>query len=375
MVETGRVVNVNIADWTVDVVMDKGGKRHPDILVNSPYLHYQNGEGVYVVPEVGAVCWVCTPSEGDDAQEFILGFQPPMQGTKDFSAGRPDMNPGDIMLRTRDENFLILRRGGVVQIGATPTSQRMYIPVRNFIRDFAENYELLAFGGSMQWLVGDDRLEDGPPEYGKRQGKFTTFQLLAKEKANDPGHVVDLTIGSHGEGDPTTLSIVARASGAEGAAMKVELKVTKEGDVSWDVQKDWSMSVQGNHTTMVKGDLALDVSGKIHQQSRGNGEYIANGNMLVRGDGDTTIKGGTKVDVDAPFINLGGASASFSAVLGEQLNSFLTALLGHIDSLQCPSAPLIGAGSLPVVSLTGPVTPKMVGQLPMNLSNTVKVKQ
>jgi len=371
-VETARIVNVNIADWTVDVFCEHAGKRYRDVQVMSPYLHYMNGECMSIMPEVGAICWVCVPSEGSNAEEFVLGFQSVMQGRGDYSGGRPALNPGDMMMRTRDENFIILRRGGIVQIGATPTSQRMYVPVRNFIRDFAENYELLSFGGSMQWLVGEDRSENA-------QGNDkTTFSLLVKEKANDPGHVVDLTIGSHGEDTATTLSIVSRESGAKDAAVKATMSISRDGSVSWALEKDWLMTVQGDHTTEVKGKLSLDVSGDIHQQSRGSSEIIANGNMLLRGDGDTVIKGGAspsnKVDIEAGKINIGGASAVQPAVLGTSLKAFLEVLVNAVDGNPDPVAPLVGASPLPTTSLQGPIGAKVKGLLETITSKTVNVK-
>ena len=70
------------------------------------------------------------------------------------------MNPGDIGMTTRDGNFIMLRRGGIVQLGATAMAQTVYIPIRNYIKQFCENYELHTLGGDVEWRV--DRVESDP---------------------------------------------------------------------------------------------------------------------------------------------------------------------------------------------------------------------
>src|SRR5574337_1687504 len=111
VIEKGRIVNVNIKDWSVDVAGEYANKIFLDVQVASPYLHYANGEGIYVMPEVGAMCWICIPSTGHMAPAFVLGFMAPIDERKgddgqipaNFRAGRQNLNPGDIMMRTRDE--------------------------------------------------------------------------------------------------------------------------------------------------------------------------------------------------------------------------------------------------------------------------------
>ena len=174
----GRVMNVNLVKWTIDVAAQFDRKKYFNIQVSSPYLHHSNGEGIYVVPEIGCTAMVCIPS--DSAPPFVLCFVMAHQAIDDsstdapsgtsshgtptpnatdssFAGGRPVAKLGDIWLRTRDDNFVILHRGGVLQLGATELAQRIYIPLNNQVMDVSENYSHHNAGGAITW-----GLQDGP---------------------------------------------------------------------------------------------------------------------------------------------------------------------------------------------------------------------
>jgi len=349
-IETCRIVNVNITAWTVDVISEYGNKRYFDIQVMSSYFHPTNGEGVYVQPEVGAMVWVCKPSAGRFAQAFVMGFQSVFDSnTSDFSGGRQALNPGDIMLRTRDENFIILRRGGVVQIGATPTAQRMFIPIKNIIRDFCENYELLSFGGELTWTTQrDDKTTDG--------AAMTKFSLLAKEKANDPKHVAELTIGSHGDGDKTTLLLKVNESGAKDAKLMVSLTVTKEGNVTWTTEKDYVMKVKKNYQLeSAEGDITVKASqGAVNvQASKAISIKSDTDAVKIEASQGATLKGGSSATIDAPMVSIGGSGASSPLIKGDKLVSLLSTLITQISTFTCaaPGSPVVAAAS--VASLAG----------------------
>ena len=336
VIETGRIMNVNIDDWSVDVVSEYANKRYFDIQVMSSYFHYANGEGIYVMPEIGAMVWICKPTQGRFGAPFILGFQSPFDTDNgNFRSGRQSLNPGDIMLRTRDENFIVLRRGGVVQIGATPIAQRMFIPIRNFIKDFCENYELHTFGGDLTWLT--DRTDqtttgDSP----------TTFSLSAKRLASDPGQVAKLTVGSHGQADPTILKLVIYDSGKEDAKPLITMVLDNLGDVTWTIEKDWNVVAKGDINFESKeGDVSL-------KSDKGNMLLEAAKTLSLisdTGDIDVTAAGTVKEKsnghiIEAPEIKLGGAAANDPLVLGIELQSWLKNLLAALQSATCAGNPL-----------------------------------
>lgn len=362
-VETARIINVNISDWSVDVVTEFGDKKYFDIQIGMSYFHYANGEGIYVVPEVGAYVWVCNPSSGIDATPFIIAFQSPFdEGSKSYRSNRADLNPGDIMMKTRDENFITLRRGGVVQIGSTPSAQRMYIPIRNTINDFCENYNLRTIAGAMQWTVHrDEKTTSGEA--------LTEFQLKVREKANDPEPIAKLTVGSpDGEEGVVKFRLEIMDKG-DGGEVQVLAELDKEGNISLVTQGNYSATIEGNAEVNINGDALTTVEGTATYTSKGDAVLEStNGALIAKALSDATmessananVKAAANVNVEGVKINLGGAAAYSPVVKGTELASFLSTLLTHIAAFQCPcSAVASGLAAVP----GGAATPLTAGML------------
>lgn len=340
VVETVRVVNVNIDAWSVDVVSEYGNKRWFDIQVMTPYFHYVNGEGIYVMPEVGALAWLCKSSAGDRAEAFILGFQSPYDESEDgFRDGRSALNPGDIMMATRDENFIILRRGGVVQLGSTPICQTMYVPINNIIRHFCEKFEINAFGGELLW-------ETWRREESSDEDVFTTFYLNAKEKADDPGHVAKLSIGSHGDGDPLRLQLTMYPDGTEGAEFVADLQIDNEGNVTWDSRFNYTIVAAKNFTvTTEEESITLDSAKDFYAKSAEAMNMESGGDMVAASGGKSELTAAKGMTVDGQTIKIGAGASAEKMVLGTQLQNVLKQLCIAIKSLV--SVPGVSGGPLP----------------------------
>jgi hypothetical protein len=255
-----QVLNVNTRDYTVDVQYESYPySTHFDIPWMVPYLHQNQGEGMVIMPEVGSTVWICVPSEtGKDA--FVLGWTP-VQESGTYRAGRELLNPGDIHFKTRDGNFLFLRRGGIVQVGATSVCQRLFIPIRNIIRDFAENYELTTPAGDLTWEVA--RAEDQGDGH-----QACLFTLGCKEFSDDPNKdpLAVLKIGSHGGGNDTILSLETRDKG--GGSVKTSLTISKTGDVKWTVQGDIALTLKGNVTTTISKKMTVTSTQDMSLESK-----------------------------------------------------------------------------------------------------------
>jgi len=308
LVETVRVMNVNINDWSIDCVSEFGFKRYFDIQVMSPYFHFNNGEGMYVVPEAGALAWLCRPSDGKFGAPFLMGFKAPYdEDNASFRSGRQTLNPGDIMFRTRDENFIVLRRGGVVQIGSTPTAQRMYVPIQNFIKDFCENYQLFTFGGEMTWTTErDDQTTEGNAQ--------TRLTYKIKSTSDEPSHVLELTMGSHGEGEPVKLNLQVFSDGTNERVLMADLKITNEGDVIWNIEQDWILTAK-RHITMLteEGDITMDSAGTGTWSGQGDTLYKSKQGMAtLDGAKGALVTSGVQAEIEAPLIKLGSAASASS---------------------------------------------------------------
>jgi len=224
----GRVINVNMVNWTVDVISQFDRKYFNDIQVGAAYLHYNSGEGIYAVPDLGAVVMITIPS--DSSPPYVQSFVMPMEvanakgkfndpdqtvvtdqngtqtantsdvddsdapdGTRSrggavphpevdarFDGGRPPAKPGDIVLRGRDGNYVVLHRGGVLEIGATELAKRIFIPIGNKLMDISGQYEHTSTGGSIWW-----GLQEGPSVNNPPTQLMETYRLYANDKYAD----------------------------------------------------------------------------------------------------------------------------------------------------------------------------------------------
>lgn len=344
VIESGRVLDVDISTYTLTVTTQFTKKPQSGISFATPYQHFVNGEGIYFMPEVGSVCWICFPSDGQ--RPFVLAWGP-AQDEGDFRGKKKDLNPGDIYLGTRDENFLVLRRGGVVQIGGGPLNQRIFLPINNTIKDICENYSLSTLAGDLEWSIG--RNEDTTD--GKRPGLFA---LRAREFADDAQPIAELLIGSHSGDDKTILSLLVKDSGSDGAAQKVELKFTKEGTVEWTVRKDVVWTVDGKWSLEVKGDASLvSKTGKVSV-------FASAGAVEVDGKTGVKVNSAAQIELAAPLVKVGqkmsvGSGPQFPVLLATP--ELLIWFAAHIHTSTAPGTPTSPpAAPPPLVSATSKVT-------------------
>jgi hypothetical protein len=295
--EEGVVTDINRKTWAVTVETRHTAKTVEDVQFLVPYTHFSRGEGVHHMPEVGAVCMLGWPS--DNTPPLIMGYKgaagvqtstddAPERPTSDpegsatdvtLQAGRPEMNPGDIGITGRDENFLFLRRGGVLQLGATPISQRVYIPVLNYIRDYCENYSMETFGGDVSWTVGrqeEDPSGDAPASYvfhmnaNAQDAKATVrvrYMALPGTSGGDRA-AWEVKIAPQGV-DPDTggvtsevYSLIVTTGGDQAEIVGASREVTIKGDDTLRVQGSRSVSIQGNDSADISGAMRLVASGE-----------------------------------------------------------------------------------------------------------------
>lgn len=323
----GRVLNVNMVNWTVDVISQFDRHYYFDVQVGSAYLHYNNGEGIYCMPEVGAVVMLCVPS--DSSPPYVCAFVAPMevangdgkfnnpdnsvvttqQGTQEantsdvadddapagtrsrggavsnpkadasFAAGRPTANPGDIIMRTRDGNFIALRRGGVIEIGATELAQRLFIPIGNKIIDVSEEYEHDNVGGTEWW-----GLQEGPSITNEAAQKMETYRLLANDQ------YADLRIAKSNVFNP--IPEPAGSGGADAVAGFNETNNALSNKVTNPVVYEVVLARQGFRTrtgeivdkstiSSVKLKFFFDLNGNIFLRAEGSAYFAFAGKVTV----------------------------------------------------------------------------------------------
>lgn len=364
-IHEARVLDFNLVTWTVDVRTQFDQKFFPNVQVASPYMHANRGEGWYCIPEVNAKCLVCLPSDGPPP--IILAFMMPMETPEDpegsdgdtaaaettgtstgavFSGGRTRGKPGDQIWRGRDGNFVILHRGGVLQIGATELAQRIYIPLGNIVTDISQDYEHHNTGGSINWGMASSSTDDNPE---------TEFRQTFRMYANDERSDVRIAVGkvhqpvpepsgdagevssnaSLGIGDQIVLELVVAPGGFDTEAGTPATDVTKltklrlffdaagngflraEGSVNLRIKQklrlvvDEGIEVSTKKTCQITADESVHIVG-----SKGVQITAAKGAVVING-GDTPVAAvGSAVDilVSVPIpILVGGIPGAISS--------------------------------------------------------------
>lgn len=322
--EKAVITDVNRKTYTCTAESVYSSKKFEDVPVLSPYTHHAAGEGLHVLPEVGAYCYIGSPS--DESPSFIMGFVPPPAVTTSedsdparstlspegsltdvsYQANRPDGNPGDMGFTTRDGSFFMMRRGGVVQIGATPIAQRLYIPIDNFIRDFAQNYELSTFAGDLSWTVAPTEMDPGGPacQWVFHSREFATDAFATVRIRHTPLSAPGATSKAAWEVTVAPQGIDPETGAVVGATYI--MVVTTGGDQTEVIGASRVVTVAGNDSLTVEGDATWKISGVA--------TYTAQ-----------ELKMAAKVaELVADKLSLGVAQATEPAILGAKFLQWLS---------------------------------------------------
>jgi|SaaInlStandDraft_7_1057024.scaffolds.fasta_scaffold00038_41 hypothetical protein len=192
-IHLGRVVEVDPDRWICRVIGDDPPKEFTPVLVSSLFMGAL-GEGIHAMPEVGARVYVAVPSDG--SQKFLVGYAYTMDPTTEdarkagsFHSGRPYLNPGDIAALSRDQNGVVIRRGGIVEIRSTPLARTIFNPQQNQVLTLAENWEVETFGGKISWR--NLHREDD------RDGELTAqYEHQVRQYVDSPSSTLRLQMGA-----------------------------------------------------------------------------------------------------------------------------------------------------------------------------------
>jgi hypothetical protein len=233
----GRITDVDCDRWCLEVGKLFTVERMMDVPFATPYVGFK-GEGINFMPEVGGVVWICDPS--DSRQSFVLAWSPPARTKEDFNGeggARPDftcnrqkLNPGDISLTGADRNFVTLRRGGLLELGANKLCQRVFIPVGNIIRDIAQRYEI-------QTIPGELKFECASNEDHKNGKAPTRIRVTAKKYANDEKDVAEMILGEDPDAPGTGVISLKVFDTALGGLASCEIKLKETGDLTCTMLK------------------------------------------------------------------------------------------------------------------------------------------
>lgn len=330
----GVVIDINLTLWTVDVASKFDQKQYFNIQIGSPYLHSNFGEGIYVMPDLGAKCHVCIPSDGPPP--FVLDFIMPAEtipqaGPQDissdsssdstFAGGRSRAKPGDIYIKGRDGNFVILHRGGVLQVGCSELAQRVYIPLQNLVTDISQNYRHYNTGGSINWFLASGESETNPSTIHKE-----TYRLLADdEKASirvsigpakdfvaEPSNGANSDLNQLGIGTGSNNPIVFEVvlSPEQFGADKGSL----EKDTSKETKLRYFFDKKGGAFLRSEGSVLLHVRKKLRIVAQDNIDISTNKSFTLTAKSTGRIDGGDSLDIRGKVTKINGGSKPVATV-------------------------------------------------------------
>lgn len=278
-IELATVVAVNALQYTVDLLTEFTHRQLVDVPVASMYAHKAHAGGMFVMPEVGSQCYAFSCGDGTS---FVLGFvvgpgtdpspnadQATGPGVS-FAGKRAPLEPGDTFLGTRDRNHVILRRGGLLEIGATPLAQRVYIPIQNTIRDYFERYEAVSPLGEISWGHPTIALDAPASDATGDTPVLVTYSVKyrAQEDITEGKYTVEVRLG-----DLSSATLDPELDGEHmfaNSALLDETKTTPEdaaGTVSITVYSHMSKKVTYAFQLSREGDCVMKVGGYLHVES------------------------------------------------------------------------------------------------------------
>ena len=366
----GRVVNVDLVNYTVDVFSQFDQIRLLNIPVGAPYSHPNRGDGFTAVPEVGSKCAVCWP--GDSSPPFVLAFVMPHEtlplagddespaGTESrgstnqlptgasFAGGRPKGKPGDMFVRGRDGNFIVLHRGGVLQIGANELAQRVYVPLNNLVMDFAENYALHNAGGSINWGIQEGEGDSSNPAEYKQ-----TFRVYANDQYADIRAAVGRVHDPVPETDRDAITDEQRVELGKTEPIVYELTLTRNGFKAEDgallpgtgnlVKLRFVFDRAGNAFSRFDGNVGVLCKKRLRLRVKRELEVFADStfSMNVSSDAKMTVGGNFEITADVVRINGGDKPV---AHMGSLVTVTLPPTLLAVAPNPAGFAPLVAAG-------------------------------
>jgi hypothetical protein len=191
----GKILSVDRVRWTCQVQSEFGNRIIDGVEIKPDSVNTEGG-GSGAVPEVNSLVYLCYPST--DSTPFIMGgATAPRQldegddneDPNDRRMNRPVLDEGDILVASSGTSRIIVRKGGVLEIGASESAKRIYIPLQNLIREFSQSWEHESGGGRMSMKARDDDETYGP------ERTPAEFQLQWREFAEDEFPMVDLRMG------------------------------------------------------------------------------------------------------------------------------------------------------------------------------------
>jgi len=319
----------------------------------TPYYFKERGQGLFFIPEVGAICIVVNAQ----GQYFVMGFLPPIDATYSAQVSPPkqnlsqpadgqtseqqtsdpahvsyrsnregDMVAGDGCLKTRAGNKLKIFTNGNILVSATYLCLRLYSKLENWIHDICVNYMMRTPGGEIQW-----KNQTGQCEYSRKFKMATTDPMETVKEEIGPSigvsrRTVQSTVGIvqykeqiNPDGSFTVESMTPMMGGHKITfdATQIKVETTLAGI---------------NSITMNASGISIDSSATINVNAFASANVTALGSASITSTGPMSLTSSSALTMTAPV-------SSMSCLNPAGVN--LTTIAGSTNKVvaNMPSAP------------------------------------
>jgi hypothetical protein len=232
------------------------------------------------------------PSVGDTPFIFAFSIAPKQtdagddnEDPNDFRLNRPVIGEGDqVVASSPGGGFLILRRGGTLEMGASEFAKRVFIPIRNTVRDYFENWFGHGAGGSFGW---ETRREDD--QHGVKRTPVE-LKLDVKEFAED-SPIIKVRLGRIAEEDAEQIpqGQVASIIASLNINDRVKYWVDRQGGVASVVYGPTTASYQGPRVEHFSGQVSRRIRGRLIEFYGSQNKTIADDYKVALG-GDHVVE-------------------------------------------------------------------------------------
>lgn len=337
----GKIIEVNTVKHTV-TVQGEGNEIHEGIQFMPRQLN-PDGTGSFVTPETNMIVWLCTPSS--EATPFVLGCAAVPKQTdadddedpNDFRMNRPVLNEGDEMVASRDSGYIIMRKGGILEVAASQVAKTFWMPVENLIQSFCESFAIDSPGGSLSLSIRDEDETWGADR------SPVEFNLKVKEFADDPFDIFELKVGRIAEEDDQYIPI----AGATGQIV-VRLDVNRRFLVNIDKDGNFLKTVFGTEVESTERSKFVTVRQTFQQTVLGLSKYVlADRYAEVNGTDTLSVGLNRTLKVQGNLVETVGGSntRTISGVVTETLGGVARTIQGDLEEkVFGPSSETVGGG-------------------------------
>lgn len=285
----GKILAVDKVRHTV-TVQGEGNQEYTGIQT-MPRTLGADGTGSFQSPEVNQIVFLCTPSSA--TTPFILGYSSlPLNpddenaDPNDYRLNRPVLNDGDDMISSRDAGYVIMRKGGMVEVAASAMARTFWVPIENLIHSICENFLVETPGATLSMLARDE-----DETWGADRTPME-FQLGIKEFCDDLHDIFDLRIGRVAAEDDTYIPIA-------GATGQIVMRLVINRHYVLNIDKDGNSlrTLQGSDIENIEGSKFSTVQKTFRQVVQGLMTHDGK-DRSVNLMGYDSLKVGSNRDVD-----------------------------------------------------------------------------